>query len=218
MFIGHFAPSLAAKAVAPRVPLWQLLLAGQAVDVMWAVFIWLGVERASVDLSLPSNPLTLGYMPYTHTLLGTVGWALLFGWLAARFAPADQRRTTFVAIAVLVTGHWFLDLVVHRPDLAIAPGMEAHGLGLWDHAAAAFLAEGALIAVCSAWLVVRSPQAQRPRRIALCALLLVLHAATWVVPPPAWVVAITFSMLATFAVVIAASLWSERPGKPAAGG
>jgi hypothetical protein len=211
MFIGHFAPSLAAKTVAPRVPLWQLLLAGQAVDVMWAVFVWFGVERASIDLSLPSNPLTLGYMPYTHTLLGTAGWALLFGWLAARFAPPDRRKATFAAIALLVTGHWFLDLIVHRPDLAIAPGMKEHGLALWDNATAAFWTEGALIAACGAWLVARSSPALRLRRMALCGLLLALHAATLVIPPPPWLVAITISMLATFAVVIGAGLWSERP-------
>jgi len=218
MFIGHFAPSLAAKAVAPRVPLWQLLLAGQAVDILWAVFVWLGIERASVDPSLPSNPLTLGYMPYTHTLLGTVGWALLFGWLAARFAAQDERKSTFIVVALLVTGHWFLDLIVHRPDLALAPGMKEHGLGLWDHATAAFLTEGGLIAACSACLLARTPGPQRPRRMALCGLLLALHAATWVIPPPPSVVAITFSMLATFAVVIGASLWSEQPGQVAAGG
>jgi hypothetical protein len=210
MFIGHFSTSLAAKALAPKLPLWQLLLAAQAVDILWALFIWLGIERASMDMSLPSNPLTLGHMPYTHSLLGTIAWAVLFGALAARFAAPTDKRTAFVAIAAVVASHWVLDLVVHRPDMAIIPGMPGLGLGLWNHPAAAFWTEGALILAASAFLLQRTPPAQRKPRAMFCGLLLVLHAATLVIPPPPMLTALTLSMLATFALIVGTSLWTER--------
>ncbi len=75
MFVGHYSASFLGQTLAPRVPLWVFLLAAQLVDVAWALFILLGVERFHLDPSLASNPLVLEYMPYTHSLVGTVAWA-----------------------------------------------------------------------------------------------------------------------------------------------
>jgi len=210
MFIGHFGASLAAKAAAPRIPLWQLVLATQALDILWAVCVWLGLEHAAIDLALPSNPLTRGDIRYTHSLLGAAVWSLLFGALAAKVAPASEKRRTFVAVALVVASHWFLDLIVHRPDLPILPGMPGLGFALWDRPAAAFWTEAMLVVAGSALLLWRTPPAQRAPFAGFCALLLALHASTWVVPPPPWLTALTITMLATIAVITAAAVWTER--------
>jgi hypothetical protein len=45
MFIGHYGPSFAIKAIRPAIPLWLLFIAVQFVDVVWAVLVLLGIER-----------------------------------------------------------------------------------------------------------------------------------------------------------------------------
>jgi hypothetical protein len=47
-----------------------------------------------------------------------------------------------------VISHWLLDLVVHRPDLPIVPGLKTYvGLGLWNSVPATIIVEGALFVV-----------------------------------------------------------------------
>ena len=87
MFVGHYSASFAAKAADQRIPLWLLFIAVQFVDVMWAIFVLLGIEKVRIVPGITaSNPLDLYYMPYTHSLIGAVGWAVLAGLL-----PADDR-------------------------------------------------------------------------------------------------------------------------------
>ncbi len=45
MFIGHYGPTLAAKPLEKRLPLWLLFLAVQWLDVAWSALVMLGVER-----------------------------------------------------------------------------------------------------------------------------------------------------------------------------
>ena len=79
MFVGHYGPSFAGKAFDKdnRVPLWLLFIAVQFIDVLWGIFVLLGVEKVRIVPSLPSSPLDLYYMPYTHSLVGALGWSLL---------------------------------------------------------------------------------------------------------------------------------------------
>ena len=50
MFVGHYGPSLAAKAAKNSIPLWMLFIAVQLLDVFWSVFVLLAIERSA---SLP---------------------------------------------------------------------------------------------------------------------------------------------------------------------
>ena len=43
MFLGHFAVAFAAKKVAPKTSLGTLILGAQAVDLLWPIFLLLGV-------------------------------------------------------------------------------------------------------------------------------------------------------------------------------
>jgi hypothetical protein len=146
---GHYSSAFVAKAAAPRAPLWALVIAAQFVDVLWALFVLAGVEHLRIDPALPSNPLDLYDMPYTHSLVGALGWAgvaaagALFAWRSAGVAAA---------VGATVASHWGLDLLVHRPDLALWPGSPKLGLALWNRPAAALALELALL-LGSAWLL-----------------------------------------------------------------
>ena len=76
MFVGHYGPSFLAKRLDPGIPLWALFLAVQLLDVFWAIFIFLGVERVRIVPGFTeTNALDLHYMPYTHSLPGALAWA-----------------------------------------------------------------------------------------------------------------------------------------------
>ena len=48
MFVGHLALALAAKRAAPRVSLGWLMAGVTALDLVWPIFLLLGVEQVSV--------------------------------------------------------------------------------------------------------------------------------------------------------------------------
>ncbi len=78
MFVGHYGPSLLAKSLDKTIPLWLLFIAAQLVDVFWAFFIMLGVEKVRIVPGFTAtNALDLHYMAYTHRLLGALGWSIL---------------------------------------------------------------------------------------------------------------------------------------------
>jgi len=114
MFVGHYGVSFAAKRVAPTIPLWALFVAVQLLDVFWAPFILLGIEKVRIVPGITaSNPLDLYYMPYTHSLLAALLWsagALLVYRLFARWSPVG--KAAFV-VALAVFSHWILDFLVH---------------------------------------------------------------------------------------------------------
>src|SRR6202163_4903824 len=119
MFVGHYGPSLAAKAARNSIPLWVLFIAVQLLDVFWSFFVLLGIEKVRIVPGITAtNPLDLYYMPYTHSLVAAILWSL-----AASAAYRSFRRGDGWLGAGLVGGavfsHWVLDLLVHRPDLAL---------------------------------------------------------------------------------------------------
>ena len=52
MFVGHFAVALAAKPVAPRVPLGALILAAVLADALWIPFFAVGIEQVVIQPGL----------------------------------------------------------------------------------------------------------------------------------------------------------------------
>ena len=77
MFIGHYAVALASKKVAPRISLGTLFLSAQFVDLLWPLFLLLGLEHVRID---PGNtaftPLDFYDYPITHSLVGSMAWSL----------------------------------------------------------------------------------------------------------------------------------------------
>jgi hypothetical protein len=154
MFAGHYAPAYAIKSVAPEIPLWQLFLAVQAVDVLFFTFVPLGVEQLTIDPSRPGMlAMVLPYMPYSHSLAATLAYGVIIALLG--------RSRQSVWLGVAVASHWFLDFPMHVQDLPVAAGDGLRlGLGLWAWPFTAFLFEiGVLLA--GYWLFWR--EAQRGR-------------------------------------------------------
>src|SRR2546425_384195 len=80
MFIGHFAVGFASKKLAPKASLGPLLAAPLLADILWPVFVLLGVERVRIVPGLMAfNPLDLEYYPWSHSLLMDCVWGLVFG-------------------------------------------------------------------------------------------------------------------------------------------
>ena len=216
MFVGHYSASLVAKRVAPQLPLWALLLAAQAVDVAWSVFVLTGIEEVRIVAGhTATNPLELYYMPYTHSLPAALLWSLgaallTFAW--ARRAHAPARRIALVLGAV-VFSHWWLDLVVHVPDLPLWGDSYKVGLGLWNHVVLSTGLELALLigaafwlrADCTAWR-----QAGGRALGVLVAVLVVFHAVNLFGPPPPSAVAVGASSLGIYLLVAGVGYWLER--------
>ncbi len=205
MLAGHYSAALLAKAAEPRASLWALALAVQLVDVLWALFVLVGIEHLRIDPTLPSNPLVLYDMPFTHSLAGTLGWALL---AAALARAAWGRAGVAVAIGAAVASHWPLDWLVHRPDLALWPGSAKHGLGLWNKPLPALGLELALLLGAAAVLA-RGVSWSRAVWVfagALAALQIGLTAG----PPPLGPAGVALTALALFVGVSAAAARLER--------
>ena len=121
MFVGHYGPSFLAKRLDPALPLWIPFLAVQLLDVFWAIFIFLGVERVRIVPGLTeTNALDLYYMPYTHSLLGALAWAGAAG-ILYRLIAGSARGGTLVGAAVF--SHWPLDLLI--PTVVLAASVQS---------------------------------------------------------------------------------------------
>jgi membrane-bound metal-dependent hydrolase YbcI (DUF457 family) len=140
MFVGHYGVSFAVKSMDQRIPLWALFIAAQLLDVLWAPFVLLGVEKVRIVPGITaSNPLDLYYMPYTHSLLAAALWSIvaLGAWRLWRRTRTGARAALLVALAVF--SHWVLDFLVHRPDLPLYDNTAKVGLGLWNRPLLAFV-------------------------------------------------------------------------------
>jgi hypothetical protein len=150
MFAGHFAAGLAAKKLSPRTGLPALIVAAAFLDIIWPPLVLLGIERVEID---PGNtavtPLNFIHYPYSHSLLTVVAWSVAFG--LAYFYLTRNRRGAIVTGA-LVSSHWLLDMITHRPDLPLAPGVEHYvGLGMWNSVALTAVVELGMF-LGAAWL------------------------------------------------------------------
>jgi hypothetical protein len=158
MFIGHFALGFAAKKLLSKPSLGTYFLAAQLLDLLWPTFLLLNIEQAEISHD-PANPIPLSFTSYpiSHSLLTVVGWGALFGFLY--FAIMRNYKAS-ILLAAAVISHWFLDLVVHIPDLPLYPGNAALvGLGLWRSKIASLFIELALFAL-AAGLYLRSTKAK----------------------------------------------------------
>lgn len=145
MFVGHYGPSFAIKAVRPAIPLWLLFIAVQLVDVAWSVLILLGIEKARIVPGITaSNPFDLYYMPYTHSLVATILWSVAAGALCKVLLGLRQWSSA-AWIGAAVFSHWVLDWLVHRRDLPLYDDTMKVGLGIWNYPVIALALEAFLL-------------------------------------------------------------------------
>lgn len=127
MIAGHFGLAAAVKAGRPAIPVWTLMLATAWLDVVFVPLYLTGVE--TIDGAGYGGGVI--HADYTHSLVGALVLAALFGAVAAW----RLGREAGLVLGAVVFSHWLLDLVVHRADLPILPGnlgdLPTFGFGLW---------------------------------------------------------------------------------------
>ena len=158
MFVGHYAASLALKKFEKRASLGVLFLAVQFVDILFFPLVLLGVERLNiVENFTQSTHFELEYMPFTHSLLASILWAVaayvLFRWVFVK------KNSVALVVALAVFSHWVLDLIVHTPDLPLWNDASLKlGFGLWNSAPGTYVLE-AILLLSALWLYMRSTSA-----------------------------------------------------------
>jgi membrane-bound metal-dependent hydrolase YbcI (DUF457 family) len=174
VFIGHNAVGFASKQPAPRASLGVLMAAPMLPDLLWPIFLLLGIEHVRIEPGATRwTPLDFYDYPWSHSLLMVVVQALLFGggyWLFTRYARG-------AAIAALgVVSHWGCDYVMHRPDLPLWPYGPRVGRGMWNYPVATIAIEGvAFIAGVRLYRRITRPR-DRVGSIAFWALVVLLAA------------------------------------------
>ncbi|WP_428679076.1 hypothetical protein [Sphingopyxis sp.] len=208
MFIGHFAPAFVAAARPRAAGLGTLFVAAQLVDIGFAALLVPGIEAMRIVPGITAmNPMDLYHMPFTHSLLGALLWAALFGLLVQ---IATKRRAAAVGAALVVVSHWFIDLLVHIPDLTLFGAPPKIGLGLWNHPLIAMPLEILLIGVALLYYARRTRSPPGNLRLwILAALLALFQAIDWFGPKePVYSLAIPATMLTAYAVLAAVAGWA----------
>jgi hypothetical protein len=185
MFLGHFAVAYAAKPLAPRVSLGTAFLGAQFLDLLWPTLLLAGVETVRLAPAGSTPPLIFDHYPISHGLLAVLAWSAVAG--ALHFVFRRDTRSALV-LAALVLSHWILDVIVHVPDLPLAPGLDVRaGLGLWHSTSATLMLESALFA-CGVYLYTRSTRpidgTGRFAHAGLVVFLVAIHLLNVFGPPP----------------------------------
>jgi len=209
LFTGHYSFSFAGKSVERRIPLWLLFLAVQWIDVMWSIFVLLGIEKVRIVPGITaSNALDLYYMPYTHSLLGVLCWSAL-AYVVCQIIPQLRDVRTGLILAAAVFSHWILDLIVHRPDLALYDSVGKMGFGLWNYRGAAFALEMAVLFAGAAMLY--RTAAHRGRLIGFVIFLAALQVfGTFFFPQPPSDHAAATTALGSYVLLALIAWWADR--------
>lgn len=142
MFAGHFGVAAVAKARAPELPLWVLLVATQLYDVIFFLLYGFGLE--SMETTGYGGATIEAY--YSHSLVG----ALLVAWVVVLVGSKKWGRRQGWVLGAVVFSHWLLDLLVHRPDMPLLPGnmgeLPLMGFGIWNVPAVSLWVEILLLA------------------------------------------------------------------------
>jgi hypothetical protein len=145
MHVGHFATGLIGKRIDPKLSLGTMILAADVGRTcLWCVFMLAGCRTDSnhdrdAERQITSNQST------SHTV--TV-WRCSFVW-GAVFAGVhflwrrSKRSAVLLFSLVCCTGP--LDVIAHKSDMPLAPGLpQQFGFGLWTNLIATIIVEGGL--------------------------------------------------------------------------
>lgn len=163
----------------------MLVLGSELVDLVWGAFLLIGAEQVRIEPGATAvNPLRFINYPITHSLLGTLTWALLLGLLYLRF---HRRLRGPLVVFGLVLSHWCLDVVSHVRDVPVLWDGPYLGFGLWQSLPATIGVEVGLL-LAGAFLYARQTWALDGAGLygflALLVLLVAVQFAGWFGPPP----------------------------------
>ena len=211
MFIGHYGVALGAKKINNAPSLGTLFLATQFIDLLWPVFLLIGIEKVKVE---PGNtaftPLNFVSYPFSHSLFFVLIWAILFG-LVYFLIKKDLKNS--LLLGGLVLSHWFLDLFVHQPDLQILPWDKLRvGFGLWNSVILTIIIE-VLIFIIGSYLFIKSTKAKNKKGSigiwSLLIFLVVIYSINIFSAPPPSEIAIAFVGLAMW-LIVAWAYWVDK--------
>jgi hypothetical protein len=144
--LAHLGVGMAAKAIAPNVPVGVLVVAAYAIDIVWAGFWAAGVEHH------PSSRLD-STAPWSHGLFMSVVWSLVAGVITLLIS---RNRRTSLTIGLLVFSHWAVDFIA-KPMTHAFPGdsglpllfsgSPTVGLGVWRTLAGEYIGEYGTVAL-----------------------------------------------------------------------
>ncbi|MFW9993303.1 MAG: hypothetical protein ACFFD4_14765 [Candidatus Odinarchaeota archaeon] len=100
--LAHLGIGLAAKLIAPEVPVIILIICSYLIDIIFFVFMFAGMEE------MPKPDRTTE-APWSHSLLMSIVWSGLAMVAAALFGYSFQ---TSLIIGLLVFSHWVIDFIV----------------------------------------------------------------------------------------------------------
>ncbi len=213
MFVGHYGPSLLAKALDKTIPLWLLFLAVQLVDIVWAIFVLLGIEKVRIVPGFTAtNPFDLYYFPYTHSLPAAFAWALGAFVLYKLVRAGNGGRAAWL-VAAAVASHWFLDLVVHRPDLPLYDNAAKVGLGLWNYPIATIALEALLLFGGMAFYLRATKPLRSSGRFAVIifgVVMFAIQAGALLGPPPGSDREAAITGLAVYVIFAGVAYWIEK--------
>jgi hypothetical protein len=222
MFLGHYGVAYALKRWEPRLSLGTLFLSVGLVDTAWSIFIITGWERARIVPGLtPANPIEFLSYPLTHSLLAGLLWGAIAGAVTYTWPTRDTSRHHWIKAAVValaVLSHWFLDLIVHLPDLPLtSDSSPKFGLGLWKNLPLTITLEfviflGGLVL----YLQMRSKAngEETWKALVVAAVLAIFYLAATFSPPPPSMRAVGIMGLIGTLLIAAMGWWSDRRVKP----
>lgn len=149
MFVGHYAVSFALRATHKKASLGVLFLGVQFVDLLFFALSFFGIEKFTIiENYTESTHFKLDFMPYSHSLVATMLWSLV-AFIILNILQSKENQTNehfFLLIAIAIFSHWFLDLLVHTPDLPLfLDNTYLVGFGLWNNAALTYVVEAILL-------------------------------------------------------------------------
>lgn len=163
MFVGHYAAAFALKGKESKTSLGMLFIATQFVDILFFPFTLIGIEKIEFVKGFTEVNNFKMEFPFTHGLLASLLWGLLcyllYYYILAK--KSEKRKRIALVMGLAVLSHWFIDLIVHIPDLPLVYGEPKLGFGLWNYRDVAFILEGLLLLL--GWMYyMRKTQEKKP--------------------------------------------------------
>ena len=116
--LAHLGVGLAAKRIAPEIPVGYLILGSYAIDVLWFAFYFGGIHlHPKRDFMYPTV--------WTHSLPMATVWSVIAAVIAIRFLRSARAAVIF---GLVVFSHWAVDFITH-PMTAVMP--QDQGVPLW---------------------------------------------------------------------------------------
>jgi hypothetical protein len=219
MLVGHYGAAFAAKRAAPQMSLGTMVLATLFPDLLGWALVVTGFEHFAIRPGITTtNPLDLYDYPISHSLATDALWGAL---LAAAYYLLRRYWRGSVLIFVLVLSHWFLDLIAHRPDMPLAPGIHKYyGFGLYNSRPGMIAVEG-LIWLFGIAMYLRATRFRK--RLGTFVFWIGAALLTWVwfvslkgLPPRGTITQAGISSLIFMIVTVAWAYWVDHLGLPVA--